>query len=98
MKFLVAWQIHTDKRHDAMKLFSSMTPEDDAQDLGEAVKLVGRWHDLASFTGVAICESNDIKAVYRWAMNWNEICDIDVTPVLDDEEAREVGRSMFADA
>ncbi len=97
MKFLVSWQIHADKRHDALKSFSEMTAEDDAKDMGENVKLIGRWHDLVSFTGVAVCEASDGTAVHRWLLNWNEILDAEVTPVLDDEETRAVGRERFSD-
>ncbi len=91
MKFLVTWRVHDDKRHEALKGFSEMTPEDDAADLG-AVKLIGRWHDVVSFTGVAICEANDAAAVAKWLLNWNAVLDADVTPVLDDKETRAVGK------
>jgi hypothetical protein len=97
MKFMVSWQIHEDKRHEALKAFSQMTAEDDAVDMGENVKLIGRWHDLVSFSGVLICETTDPAAVHAWLLNWNEILDAEVTPVLDDEETRAVGRSRFAD-
>ncbi|MDX1579465.1 MAG: DUF3303 family protein [Gemmatimonadota bacterium] len=93
MKFLVQWRVHDEKRHEALAGFSEMTPEDDAADLGD-VTLIGRWHDLASFTGVAICEADEAEAVYRWLLNWNAMLDVDVTPVLDDDEARALGRSL----
>ena len=95
MKFMVNFRIHEDKRHEALKTFSQMTAEDDQADMGERVTLIGRWHDLASFTGVAIVESDDAQAIASWALNWNSSLDIEVTPVLDDEEAREVGRKKF---
>ncbi|MDX1740959.1 MAG: DUF3303 family protein [Rhodothermales bacterium] len=92
MKFLVTWRIHEDKRHEALEAFSAMTAEDDAADMGEGVKLVGRWHDLVGFTGIAIAESEDPQAISNWLLNWNGILDADVTLVLDDEETRAVGR------
>ena len=95
MKFMVSYRIHEDKRHEALKAFSQMTAKDDQADMGERVKLIGRWHDLARFTGVAIAESDDAQAIASWALNWNSSLDIEVTPVLDDEEAREVGRKKF---
>jgi hypothetical protein len=57
MRFMVSWRVHSDKRHDALKTFSQMTAEDDKKDLGDSIKLIGRWHDLQRSTGVAICEN-----------------------------------------
>lgn len=98
MRFLVSWQVHPDKRHDALKAFSQMSAADDAEDTGENLKLIGRWHDLVSFTGVAICETSDPSAVHKWLLNWNDVIDVEVAPVLDDEETRAIGRARFAEA
>jgi hypothetical protein len=95
MKFMVTWRVHPDKRHEALKVFSKMTSADDAADRGPKIKLVGRWHDLARFTGVAICESDDAEAVAAWALNWNGVLDLEVVPVLDDDEAKALGKKKF---
>jgi hypothetical protein len=95
MKYLLSWRIHEDKRHEAFKAFSAMTAEDDRADMGENVTLVGRWHDLVAFEGALICETDDPTAVPKWILNWNHIIDCDVTPVLDDEETRAIGRAKF---
>jgi hypothetical protein len=92
MKFLITWRVHEEKRHDVFKGFSEMTADDDAADMGEGVRLIGRWHDLVGFTGAAIAESDDAQAVSNWLLNWNGVLDADMTLVLDDEEARAVGR------
>lgn len=92
MKFLVTWRVHDQHRGDALKAFSAMTEADEQADLG-SVKLIGRWHDVVSFTGVAVCESDDAAAVANWLLNWNTILDAEVTPVLDDEETRALGRA-----
>ena len=91
MKFLVTWRIHDESRHDALKAFSEMSAEDDRADLGDSVKLIGRWHDMVAFTGLAVCESDDAGAVANWILNWNDVIDADVTPVLDDDETRAIG-------
>lgn len=93
MKFLITWRIHEDKRHEAMNAFTAMSAEDDAADAGPNLRVIGRWHDLVSFEGAAVCETDDPGAVSSWILNWNQIIDCDVTPVLDDEEARAVGRA-----
>ncbi len=96
MKFMVTWRLHDEHRHEAFKGFCEMTPEEDAADYGDAIRLIGRWHDLAGFTGVAICETDDAAAVANWVMNWNSVLDVEVTMVLDDDEARAVGRARYA--
>ena len=92
MKFLVQWRLHDEHRHEALASFSGMSAEDQAADLGD-VTLIGRWHDLVGFTGVAICDADDAAAVSNWLLNWNAILDAEVTPVLDDEETRAIGRA-----
>jgi len=98
MKFMVTWRVHPDKRQAAFSAFSQMTAEDDRKDMGDKIKLIGRWHDLSQFTGVAICESDDAQAVASWALNWNNILDVQTVVVLDDQEARTVGRNKLAEA
>jgi len=75
-----------------------MTSDDDKKDMGDNIKLIGRWHDLSQFTGVAICESDDPQALANWALNWNAFLDVQITLVLDDEEARAVGKKRMATA
>ena len=88
MKFLISWRFHEGKIQAGYDAFSRMTPEQDAADRGKAIKLIGRWHDLARGRGVVICESDSADALMNWALNWNGILDADVVPVVDDNEAR----------
>ena len=90
---MLTWRLHIEKRQHALKGFSKMTPADDKADMGKNIKLIGRWHDLAGGTGVAIFESDDPVAMANWALNWNTVLDSTVTPVLDDEETRKIGKS-----
>ena len=64
-----------------------MTDADDEAD-HPGVKLIGRWHDLVAVGGWLICESDDISAVQSWALNWNGVLNMEVRPVVDDNEAR----------
>jgi hypothetical protein len=92
MKFMISWQFHPGKLSDALAVFSQMTPEQDKQDHGPHIKLIGRWHDLARGRGVAICESDSAEAISNWALNWNSLLDADIAVVLDDEETRALGK------
>ena len=95
MKFLVRWEVHQEKRIDTITGFSQMSAADDLADLGDDVKLIGRWHDVASFTGVAIVESDNASAIGSWALNWSGMCDLSVTPVLDDKETRAMAKAKL---
>src|SRR6266699_3269012 len=93
MKFMITWQLRPGKLHDALSLFSQMTPEQDQADHGSAIMLIGRWHDLLRGRGVTICESDSAEAVSNWALNWNSLLDAEGAPVLDDNETRALGKS-----
>ena len=94
---MLTWRVHPEKRQAAFTAFSQMTPEDDLKDMGSNIKLIGRWHDLSEFSGVAICETDDPQALASWALNWNNVLDLRTVIVLDDQEAREVGRKKIAE-
>jgi len=98
MRFMVKWRVHPDKRQAALAAFAQMTAEDDKKDMGENIKLIGRWHDISDSSGVAICESDDPLAMANWALNWNSALDLETSVVLNDEEARAVGRQRAAQA
>lgn len=94
MKFMITWSTHTAHRHEVFKTFAAMTDANDETD-HPGVTVIGRWHDVAAGTGVAICESDDAAAVQGWGINWNGALDIEVRPVLDDQEARNVIRNRL---
>jgi len=93
MKFMITWQFHQGKLHEEYSQFFKMTPEQDAADRGSRIKQIGRWHDLARSRGVVICESDSAEALANWGLNWNDLLDADVVPVLDDNETRALGKS-----
>ena len=93
MKFMVNWSIDQDKWIPILDMWSSMSAEERA-DAGEGVRIIGRWHDLGGRTGVAILEAEDTAAVHVYLGQWNPHMDIDVTPVLDDEESAKAARAM----
>jgi hypothetical protein len=73
-----------------------MTPEQRA-DVGDSVKMIGRWHETTSKTGVAIMETMDLAALNRYLGQWNAFMKIEVAPVLDDEEAATLLKGVLAD-
>ena len=98
MKFRVDWSIDQDNWIAVYKRWSSMSPQERANNIPAGRKLLGRWHDMSGRTGVAIVESDDLAAVHRWIGQWNRYMDIDLTPVVvDDEESAAIGRQIVAD-
>jgi hypothetical protein len=96
MKFLGKWKIDQDKWLPILNKWISMTPQERAN-AGDGVKIIGRWHDTAARTGVIVVEANDIGAVARYIGQWNPYMEVELSPVVDDEEAAAIGRQIVAD-
>lgn len=96
MKFMGTWTITQEKWLPILKQWASLTPEQRA-DAGPNVKILGRWHDFASRSGTIIMESDDIAAVQRYIGRWNPHMDIQLAPVLDDEESAAGAKQTLAD-
>jgi Protein of unknown function (DUF3303) len=95
MKFMAKWSIREDKWLPILKLWSEMTPQQRA-DGGAGVKILGRWHDMAGRSGVAILEATDLAAALRYAGQWNPHMDMDLVPVVDDEESAAIAKQVVA--
>ena len=87
MKYMMHWSSDPETRHDAYKTFGQMSDAEDQAD-HPGVTLIGRWHDVVAGGGVLICESDSLSDVQAWALNWNGILDLDITPVVDDDECK----------
>jgi len=48
--------------------------------------LIGRWHAPGNI-GVLIIEANDVVAINKYMMQWDDLVDVSVTPVMDDAGA-----------
>jgi hypothetical protein len=91
MLFISKWTIHPGQIKETYKVFSQMPAGDDVGDGGDKITLIGRWHDLAAGTGVAVFECEDPSAMAAWALNWSDGMDVEITPVVDDETAKAIG-------
>ena len=66
-----------------------MTEEMDKKDSGKATSY-GRWHVPSKGCGFAIASSPSALDMYKWAYNWNSLCDCEVLAVTNDKETREI--------
>ena len=64
--------------------------------MGGNLKLITRWHDVVRGTGVAVYEADTAEAISAYALNWNRSMDLDISVVVDDGAAREIGQAMEA--
>jgi hypothetical protein len=48
--------------------------------------MLGRWHAIGEFSGVAIVETSDASALAAWMLQWGDIFSFTSTPALNDEE------------
>ena len=67
--YLVNWKIMDEARVPCMTYFGSMTAEDDAAE-SVGVEVLGRWSDIGTATGAAICRAENYVNVASWLNNW----------------------------
>lgn len=94
MKFMVHWSIDQENWIPVLQKWTSMKPKEQ-MDAGPGVKILGRWHEMTSRTGVAIIEARDAAAVARYLGNWNPHMDMDISPVVDDAGATKAGKAIL---
>jgi hypothetical protein len=96
MKFLGYWKIHGDKHHDVYDMFSKMDLDEYKTQHGSEIKLLGRWHDLMGCRGWGFFETDNQEALNLWITNWTGVCDFEITPVVEDDEAHATMRKYFS--
>lgn len=90
--YVVKYKFQDGKRMEGHKAFAGMTEEQDKADSGNN-RVLGRYHNLGNGSGICICGSTSEMDLYKWAFNWAGMCDISITPVVTDKQARKIGRS-----
>ena len=80
MLFKLAWT-HTPEARDAtVRKFMAtggMPPD--------GVEMLSRYHNLDGTGGFAILESTNSAALADYALDWNGLIKIEITPIMDDE-------------
>jgi hypothetical protein len=80
MLFKLAWTHTPEARDTTIKQFMAtggMPPE--------GVELLSRYHNLDGTGGFAILESTNPAALADYALDWNGLIKIEITPIMDDE-------------
>lgn len=87
--YFIKYQFKDDKKDDGFKLFASLSLEEDKNDSGKCTSF-GRWHIPSLGCGFAIASSPSVFDIYKWAYNWNELCDVFIYPVTEDKTTRDI--------
>lgn len=89
MKYIVRWEIEPSVRKAAIDRFMKTGG---APPTG--VTMLSRWHSADGAFGFAIAETDDVQAMSKWALAWNDLLPMDIRPALDDQGIAAVLASM----
>jgi hypothetical protein len=81
MKYMVAWTVSPENFAPAMARFKQEDPKPPA-----SVKTLGRWVGVAGMEGFSLYETDDAAALWKLSSKWADLIDVQVIPVLTDEE------------
>ena len=90
MKHMIEWSFSSDTYERGMKHFLDTGGPDP-----EGVRTIGRWHAPGSKYGFHLVEA-DPAQVTRLTAQWGSLTDVTITPVIDDDEAKEGLNHAFA--
>ncbi len=91
MKVMLCWRFTDGASYVAgvEEFLSTGAPDPDG------LTTIGRWHAPGSKYGFHLVEGAPLLIAEQCG-NWNALCDIETTPVLDDEEAATALRKSAA--
>jgi hypothetical protein len=89
MKYLVQWTSSPEGTRSAVKRFleTGAKPPD-------GVTQLGRWFGMNG-KGCSILETDDPKGVFTLLAEWQEILQIEATPVMEDDQAGEIFAKLY---
>lgn len=87
MKYLCyfSWEPSTEQQTEAIRRFKEtggQTPK--------GATLLGRWIRADFMGGVVLLESDDPKALTEFSLMWSDLMELEVVPVVEDQELLEV--------
>jgi len=87
MKFMLTFTLKPEirGRDEAIRRFKQTGGQPPA-----GAKLLGRWTTADFSGGFDLLESEDPKALVRFALMWSDLMELRIVPVLEDAELAEV--------
>ena len=56
----------------------------------KGVQLLGRWTTADFSGGFALLQSYDIKALVEFTLGWSDLMELEIVPLIEDDELSEV--------
>jgi hypothetical protein len=81
MKYIVRWSIKENNFPAAVERFKTSDPQPT-----EGVTLLARWHEMGNGDGFSLVEATDPIALSRFILQWADLVDQQIFPVVDDAE------------
>jgi hypothetical protein len=87
MKFMLSFTITPDKakRDEAIQRFLKTGGQPP-----KGAKLLGRWTAADFSHGFDLLESDDVKPLTQFALEWGDLMELSITPVIEDRDLLEV--------
>ncbi len=82
MKFMISWKIAPGSYNATMGAFL-----EEGGPVPPGLKTVGRWHVPGSRSGWHLVEGDDASVVAQHVARWSSLAELDVSAVVEDEEA-----------
>jgi hypothetical protein len=91
MKFMLTFTFKPDKakRNEAIARFMKTGGQPP-----KGAKLLGRWTRADFSQGYDLLESDDPGALTEFALQWSDLMELEIVPVVEDKELTEVLRRM----
>ena len=83
MLFRLDYAISVENVKSANERFATMEEKRDGS------TVIGRWHEAGN-RGFMVCEAEDVVALGKFSHQWSDLCDIDIVPLMTDEEVGQV--------
>lgn len=90
MKYMIAWKIPPSSYKSAVEKFLN-----GGAGVPPGLETVGRWHAPGSASGWHLVEGDSSEALAQQVAEWAGLIDLEVTPVIEDEEASSSLSKLF---
>jgi len=81
MKYMSTWTIRPENMKAAIERFKQTGGAPPA-----GVKILGRWYEMGTGHGFTLSESDDPVAVARAGIEWADLIDEKIVPVIEDAQ------------
>ena len=80
MKYMTTWNFTPENQKAIIERFAQ---NDEPMD---GIVRLGRWHVLGTKRGFVLIETDDPVALSRLNIYWSDLFDLQIVPVIDDEQ------------